>query len=67
MYNVQYRGISDLHSPALEICYKNFENGFRNIAEIIEVKVGTCHLDIDICCDFAITKSQKIIFVVGGF
>ena len=41
-----YRGTSDLYSTALEICYIIATRILRidsEIAEIIEVKVGTCH------------------------
>ena len=46
-----YRGTSDLYSTALEICYMIATRIFKfdlEIAEIIEVKVGTRHLEIDI-------------------
>ena len=57
------RGTSELYSTALEICYilatRIFEFDLE-IAEIIEVKVGTRHLEINI---LAITESKKIILV----
>ena len=56
---ITYRGTSDLYSTALEICYILATKILKidlEIAEIIEVKVGTRHLEIDI---FAITQSPK--------
>jgi len=44
-----YRGTSDLYSTALEICYMIATRIFKfdlEIAEIIEVKVGTCKTKI---------------------
>merc|ERR1711994_479932 len=46
-----YTGTSDLYSTALEICYMIGTRIFKidlEIAEIIEVKVGTRHFEIDI-------------------
>ena len=46
-----YRGTSDLYSTALEICYMIGTRILKidlEIAEIIEVKVGTRHFEIDI-------------------
>ena len=46
-----YRGTSDLYSTALEICYMIATRIFKfdlEIAEIIKVKVGTRHLEINI-------------------
>ena len=46
-----YRGTSDLYSTALEICYiiaTRILTIDLEIAEIIEVKVGTHHLESDI-------------------
>ena len=46
-----YRGTSDLYSTALEICYMIATRILKidfEIDEIIEVKVGTRHLEIDI-------------------
>ena len=53
-----YRGISDLYSTALKICYMIATRIFKfdlEIAEIIEVKVGTRHLEINIL----LLQSQK--------
>ena len=53
-----YRGTSDLYSTALEICYMIATRIFKfdlEIAEIIEVKVGTRHLEINIL----LLQSQK--------
>ena len=58
-----YRGFSDLYSTALEICYKIGTRILKidlEIAEIIEVKVGTRHLEIEIL----LLQSQKIILVL---
>ena len=44
-----YRGISDLYSTALEICYMIATRILKidfELAEIIEVKVGTCNTKI---------------------
>ena len=44
-----YRGTSDLYSTALEICYMIGTKILKfdlEIAEIIEVKVGTCNTKI---------------------
>ena len=44
-----YRGFSDLYSTALEICYMIATRILKidlEIAEIIEVKVGTCNTKI---------------------
>ena len=53
-----YRGSSDLFSTALEICYMIGTRILKidlEIAEIIEVKVGTRHLEINIL----LLQSQK--------
>ena len=53
-----YRGTSYLYSTALEICYMIATRIFKfdlEIAEIIEVKVGTRHLEINIL----LLQSQK--------
>ena len=60
-----YRGISDLYSTALKICYMIATRIFKfdlEIAEIIEVKVGTRHLEINIL----LLQSQKNNFIVAG-
>ena len=47
----KYKGTSDLYSTALETCYMIATRAFEfdsEIAEIIEVKVGTHHIEIDI-------------------
>ena len=46
-----YRGTSDLYSTALEIYYMIATRILKidlEIAEIIDIKLGTCHLEIDI-------------------
>ena len=59
-----YRGTSDLYSTALEIVYMIATRIFKfdsEIAEIIKVKVGTRHLEIDI---LLLHRVQKIILVL---
>ena len=59
-----YRGTSDLYSTALEIGYMIGTRILKidlKIAEIIDVKVGTCHLEIDI---LLLHRVQKIILVL---
>ena len=51
-----YRGTSDLYSTALEICYMIATRILKidfELAEIIEVKVGTCNTKkkISTLCD----------------
>ena len=61
-----YRRTFDLFSTALEICYILATKILKidlEIAEIIKVKVGTRHLEID---NFAIAHSQKNNFGVAG-
>ena len=59
-----YRGTSDLYSTALEICYMIATRILKidlEIAEIIEVKVGTRHFEIDI---LLLHRVKKIILVL---
>ena len=45
-----YRGTSDLYSTALEICYMIVTRNLKidsKIAELIEVKVGTCNTNVN--------------------
>ena len=59
-----YRETSDLYSTALEICYIIGTRIFKidlEIAEIMEVKVGTRHFEIDI---LLLHRVKKIILVL---
>ena len=61
-----YRGISDLYSTALEICYILATKILKidlEIAEIIEVKVGTRHFEIYI---LLLHRGRKNNFYVKG-
>ena len=60
----KYKGTSDLYSTALEICYMIGTRILEidlEIAEIIEVKVGTRHSEIDI---LLLHRVKKIILVL---
>ena len=59
-----YRGTSDLYSTALEICYMMGTRILKidlEIAEIIDIEVGTRHLEIDI---LLLHRVKKIILVL---
>ena len=65
-----YRGTSDLYSTALEIGYTIGTRILKidlKIAEIIEVKVGTRHLEIDILLLILRTKKKNFGIIAGNF